>query len=83
LTCGNTILTKTSEFTPQTSDYLVDIDRIVENFEQTYDLLKHSKDKTAIDGFKEITMLYLLPYWNLILTDTLDAMHQMFKYSRL
>jgi hypothetical protein len=37
----------------------------VENVEQAYDLLKNSKDKTVIDGFKHISVLYFLPYWNI------------------
>lgn len=52
--------------------------RTVENVEQAYVLLRNSKGKTVVDGFKDLSVLYLLPYWNLILTDTLDAMHQMF-----
>lgn len=53
-----------------------DVLRTAESVQSVYNKLKNTEEE-AIDGFKDISVLSILPYWNVVYSDSLDAMHQM------
>jgi hypothetical protein len=52
--------------------------RTIENVNIAYEMLRQntSNPEYTVDGLKDITVLNVLPYWHMVYSDCLDAMHQ-------